>query len=222
MAKFKVEDKVRIAKTSSYYSDSSSNPKDTDGKVISINSSDEHMYRVKWTNGEDNTYRESDLVSTLIQFKVGDTVIMKREPTQDEWISVGEVTVPKVLYERSHRIKDINGRRDGIRIESSDGSDAWYPSCCFELLPDSPSKKDRLIAEARMKYPKGTYFFSAESGTRAEAFEEYIYIEQEDKLCDDGWAVYRKGKWANKDGPAKSSYPTFNVCLLYTSDAADE
>jgi hypothetical protein len=123
---------------------------------------------------------------------------------------VGEVTVPNALYKKSHRIVETNIKSNGIRIKS-DGYDAWYPSCCFELLPDSPSKKDRLIAEARMKYPKGTYFFSAESGTRAEAFEEYIYIEDEDKLCDDGWAVYRKGKWANKDAPAKSSYHKFNV-----------
>jgi len=211
MAMFKVGDKVRIAKTSSYYGESSSNPKDTEGKVIKIDTSGDHIYRVIWDNNVENSYRESDLVSTLVQFKVGDMVIMKREPTEDEWADVGEIPVPKDLYEKSHKVHDITSKGYGIRLNTLSGKDGWYPSCCFELLPDSPSKKDRLIAEARVRYPIGTYFYSVESGTRAEAFEEYIYIEYEDKLCDDGWAVYSKGKWANKDAPAKSSYHKFNV-----------
>ena len=210
MAKFKVGDKVRIAKTSSYYGESHRNPKDMDGKVIKNDVSSDHMYRVEWANCVENTYREIDLVSALFQFKVGDLVIMRREPTHDEWIDVGEVPVPNALYEKSHRIVETNIKSNGIRIKS-DKDDAWYPSCCFELLPDSPSKKDKLIAEARVRYPKGCYFYSAKSMDRVSSTQEYSYDEGEDMLTDDGWAVYYKGKWAKVDGAFESTYPRFNV-----------
>jgi hypothetical protein len=137
----------------------------------------------------------------MASFKVGDKVIMIREPSEDEWADIGEVSIPKVLYQRSHQIKDINSTSNGIRIDS-DEDDAWYPSCCFKLLPTSPSMADRLIAEARKRYPKGTYFFSAESGNSVRAYECYEYDESHDRLTDDGWAVYFQGKWAAVDGHA--------------------
>jgi hypothetical protein len=195
MAKFKVGDIVRIAKTSGYYTGSDMNPKDMDGRVMKVGSSDDHTYQVVWNNNVENSYREIDLVSATFQFKVGDMVIMRREPTEDEWSNIGEIEIPKVLYEMSHNITEINDRKDGIRLHTGE-SDGWYPVCCFELLPSSPSKKDKLIAEARKRYPKGTYFLSAKSGDRIEACELYSYDTKEDMLTDDGWAVYSKGKWA--------------------------
>ena len=107
--------------------------------------SDDHNYRVKWENRHENTYGESDLVSlSSFEFKVDDMVIMKREPTEDEWSDIGEISIPKVLYEMSHKIAEFNSRKDGIRLHASE-SDGWYPVCCFELLPSSSSKKDKLI-----------------------------------------------------------------------------
>lgn len=143
------------------------------------------------------------------KFKVGDRVIMKRNPTYEEWTDIGQVDVPNILLIRSHIIKEINLSTKSIRIESDD-TDNWYPECCFELLPTSPSKKDKLIAEARVRYPIGTYFYSVESGKHAEAFHEYEYDEDADRLHDDGWAVYYKGKWAKVDGERSKSVP-FNV-----------
>ena len=141
------------------------------------------------------------------KFKIGDMVIMKRVPTEEEWESIGEVDVPNVLYQISHKILDFGSK--AIKLDCSESSQ-WFPACCFELLPSSPSMADRLIAEARVRYPKGTVFFSAESGTRAEAFHEYEYDESNDRLTDDGWAVYYKGKWAKVDGEHSKSVP-FNI-----------
>ena len=136
------------------------------------------------------------------KFKIGDMVIMKRVPTEEEWESIGEVDVPNVLYQISHKILDFDSK--AIMLDCSE-SCQWFPACCFELMPTSPSKKDRLIAEARVKYPKGTFFYSAESGRRGESFHEYEYDESNDRLTDDGWAVYYKGKWAKVDGGITSS-----------------
>ena len=105
----------------------------------------------------------------------------------------------------SHKIAEFNSRKDGIRLHASE-SDGWYPVCCFELLPSSSSKKDKLIAEARKRYPKGTYFLSAKSGDRIEACELYSYDTKEDMLTDDGWAVYSKGKWAVVDGRVSTRF----------------
>jgi len=200
MGKFKVGDKVTIRKSSMYYGNTSSNPKDAMGIIVNVTDSGDHIYTVDWgSNGNSNSYRESDLElfdsKSSAEFEVGDRVIMKREPTEDEWSDIGEIKIPKVLYEMSHNITEFNDRKDGIRLHTGE-SDGWYPVCCFELLPSSPSKKDKLIAEARKRYPKGTYFLSARSGDRIEACELYSYDTKEDMLTDDGWAVYSKGKWA--------------------------
>ena len=134
------------------------------------------------------------------KFKVGDMVIMKRKPTREEWEGLGEIPIPNILYQRSHKILDFGSHaRESIKLDCSESS-KWFPTCCFELLPTSPSKKDRLIAEARIRYPKGTIFYSAESGTMGESFHAYEYDESNDRLTDDGWAVYYKGKWAKVEG----------------------
>ena len=144
------------------------------------------------------------------KFKVGDMVIMKRKPTREEWEGIGEIPIPNILYQRSHKILDFGSHaRESIKLDCSESS-KWFPTCCFELLPTSPSKKDRLIAEARIRYPKGTIFYSAESGTMGESFHQYEYEEDQDKLLDDGWAVYYKGKWAKVDGEHSKSVP-FNI-----------
>ena len=60
--RFQVGDVVRIAKSSEYYSDDTNNPKDVDGKIERFfNGIDDHKIRVGWSNGNHNSYRESDL-----------------------------------------------------------------------------------------------------------------------------------------------------------------
>ncbi len=57
-------DTVRISKQSSYYSDTGHNPKDTDGKIISIDyvqADNDNGIQVRWDNGQSNTYCTSDL-----------------------------------------------------------------------------------------------------------------------------------------------------------------
>ena len=146
----------------------------------------------------------------MVKFKVGDMVIMKRKPTHEEWEGIGEVDVPNTLLVKSHKIANISSKGDAIRLTGHKEEGYSYPACCFELLPSSPSMEDRLIAEARVRYPKGTVFYSAESGRRGESFHEYEYDESNDRLTDDGWAVYYKGKWAKVEGEHSKSVP-FNI-----------
>lgn len=63
--RFQVDDLVRIAKDSEYYTDETRNPKDTVGTISDIgqwgDSSEDHQIHVLWFNGHANSYRESDL-----------------------------------------------------------------------------------------------------------------------------------------------------------------
>lgn len=59
--KLKVGDKVRISKESRYYGDPCSNPTDVTGTIERIDAYGSHRYRVKWDNGETNSYRVEDL-----------------------------------------------------------------------------------------------------------------------------------------------------------------
>ena len=53
--------RVRISKYSKYYGDPYSNPSDVTGTIERIDEDESHCYRVKWDNGETNSYREGDL-----------------------------------------------------------------------------------------------------------------------------------------------------------------
>lgn len=211
MSKFKKDDKVLIKPGSRYYVDSKegSNPKDLRGTVLTVthNGGESYTIKVIWENGLTNAYNEPDLIPYQQNFKIGDMVIMVRTPTSIDWEDIGEVPIPQVLYEMSHRVTAVQDNR--CIILHTPESDSWFPINCFKLLPDSPSKEDRLIAEARTRYPRGSYFLSAKSKDRVISVQEYSYDEEQDMLCDDGWAVYYKGKWADLDDDGKK--PVFEV-----------
>lgn len=63
MAKqFKVGDKVKIRKSSEYYSyGTSSNPADVEGTVNSVSAGAGHPIRVQWPGSQSNVYRLKDL-----------------------------------------------------------------------------------------------------------------------------------------------------------------
>jgi hypothetical protein len=52
---------VRIREDSNYYTSNSSNPRDTDGIIVSIDNYDSHIFKVHWDNGGKNSYRAKDL-----------------------------------------------------------------------------------------------------------------------------------------------------------------
>lgn len=63
-AKFKVGDRVRISKSSRYYTNKASNPVNFTGTIKSVRSDSLFPYlnvKVDWDNGERNSYNESDL-----------------------------------------------------------------------------------------------------------------------------------------------------------------
>jgi hypothetical protein len=60
--KFKVGDRVKIALTSKYYGNSSSNPAKVEGVITKTNSSKTLPLRVEWDNGRSNAYSSDDLV----------------------------------------------------------------------------------------------------------------------------------------------------------------
>ena len=61
-SKLNIGDKVMIAKSSDWYGvENTWNPIDTEGEIISIKNCDLGIY-VAWSNGEENSYNEHDLV----------------------------------------------------------------------------------------------------------------------------------------------------------------
>ena len=94
MNKFKVGDKVRIAKSSKYYGgDTEVNPKDVEGEVIRVNNnSTDYKYSVAWGKKGSNSYRDSDLelVESKPAFKVGHGAICVKKTCNH---AVGDVTL---------------------------------------------------------------------------------------------------------------------------------
>ena len=75
---FDIGDIVQIKQGTEYYRNSSAhNPKETNG-VVSDFEEDVFFYRVKWANGQNNVYRESDLVNNLISYIFVVTKISKK------------------------------------------------------------------------------------------------------------------------------------------------
>lgn len=209
MSNFKVGDRVKMNPKSGHYGQGDNNPKNVVGIISSfLGESETYKYKVTWANGSRNQYRDEDLISndSTIEFKPGDLVIMRRKPTADDWLGIGTVGIPGTFFTEHQEVLDVDYHESGKKWSLSlfnkfDNSQFHYPANCFELVTvKDTNKEDRLIAEAKIRYPTGTIFFSAESGHSAEAFHNYEYDESADKLCDDGWAVYYKGKWAELDG----------------------
>jgi hypothetical protein len=122
--KFPVGTKVRIAKTSEYYTRKHKyNPQDTDGVVVMVprTSTVPHGYRVDWPEGT-NTYNESDLelapvvftvpVVPPVRLKVGDKVVLSAKG-RSEYMDrlwnphgkVGTVIEAKVGHDFIYRVE---------------------------------------------------------------------------------------------------------------------
>lgn len=60
--------------------------------------------------------------------KVGDKVRFIKEPTEEDWRNVGEVTIPSFVKEQDCIIQQVNSSGKFIKVL---GSSAWYPIVCF-------------------------------------------------------------------------------------------
>ena len=58
--KYRVGDTVRISKKSHLYGRSDCNPRDADGKIVTVDDED-YTVRVNWDNGTRQWYHEEDL-----------------------------------------------------------------------------------------------------------------------------------------------------------------
>jgi hypothetical protein len=109
--KLKLGDKVKIAKTSEYYEeDRPSNPRNIAGTIIERNKG--HVWiRVKWSNGEENSYREYDLVlfnedsTELVVFARREFVLEAYKGACSEWKAKIAAEVPN-LYDDEIPVKE--------------------------------------------------------------------------------------------------------------------
>lgn len=105
--KFKVGDAVMISTSSKYYTvGTTTNPKDTKGRVISVEGEDSRLpYLVDWDNGTTNNYEASDLIKVEV---------------------VKEKSIHDILVERSTlEVGDIVTVTHKVPSNSLGWSDSW-------------------------------------------------------------------------------------------------
>lgn len=88
----------------------------------------------------------------MSKFKIGDMVIVTREPTDEEWGGIGEVEIPPEFYTIPQRVVEITQSRSIVLAHNIFG----YPECCFELYEE----KNNLLELAKKNYPIGTRVLS--------------------------------------------------------------
>lgn len=72
----------------------------------------------------------------LTQEHIGKEVIMFREPTSDEWLGVGRVSIDKILMKKC-KITDFREKDPNDWIEVTGDSSCYsYPTCCFCLTSE--------------------------------------------------------------------------------------
>ena len=121
---FDIGDIVQIKQGTEYYRNSSAhNPKETNG-VVSDFEDDVFFYRVKWANGQNNVYRESDLV--LIRKKDGGST---------------EKTIEKLEKEN----KELKALVDKLEKENKELKE--LPLIPLEELKEQPKRKRFLFGK---------------------------------------------------------------------------
>ena len=99
-----IGDIVQIKQGTEYYRNSSvHNPKETNGVVSDFEEDDVYFYRVQWANGQNNVYRESDLV--LIRKKDGGSTEKTLETLEKENKELKELVAK--LQKENKELKEL-------------------------------------------------------------------------------------------------------------------
>jgi hypothetical protein len=135
--------RVRISKESRYYGDPYANPKEVTGTIERIDAQESHCYRVKWDNGETNSYREGDLYI----FEDGELTVSKeflleaykaacsdwKQRLEEEFPEVFETDKYPTLFELK-RGEQLNGAGLYVQIINAKGDREYLPLNGIEIV----------------------------------------------------------------------------------------
>ena len=106
---FNIGDIVRIKKgTEHYLNGNNNNPKDMDGTVCEYRNNEiftTYKYKVKWTNGEYNHYRDEDLVLVSSKKDVNNEESLKKENAE---LKAEIERLKKEGYEKDRYITELH------------------------------------------------------------------------------------------------------------------
>lgn len=154
-SKFKAGDRVRIAKSSEYYGDSSCyNPKDIIGTVNSYRKGRIEAFttKVDWDNGTNNSYRDADLELVVTEPKEltvdKDFVMQAYESACSDWKKRIEQKFPD-LFPKEKFAKLITNAPDGSYLYYKP-IDGHYKTLEYSIaLIDGVAGRDGIPAEAK-------------------------------------------------------------------------
>ena len=141
------------------------NPTDTLGYISSYDSDrGTHPYRVKWSNGRDNTYNETDLIASG-QVQVGDTIEIINNCSAS-WVKIGNrYTVLEVHKDSLKLDTETNkeytwacGPKNYKIISKASGKSTFDQDAVDKQL--KKINNDVLLGRAKTMYPPGTRFKS--------------------------------------------------------------
>lgn len=145
----------------------------------------------------------------MIDFKIGDIVIMYKTPSEKEWEGIGEVLIPSyVASKNTCEVIEIGTGLSGLNkwIRLKEFADKVLPACCFKYVEHDHNK---LLKEAARRFPSGCSYINTEESytfydTEYSADCPKFYVDLKYKkgeaimIAEGKGFVYSKGKWATR------------------------
>lgn len=150
---FQIGDVVRIAPSSEHYHEGfPHNPKDVSGKIVEHKDGN-YKYRVKWDNGNTNSYRDEDLFHYALDYpckngnpapiKNGDKVICT-----SDCVNSSEVQEGKVYINKGEILTNVTICDDRVWFNEKPGiGNGNYPIACFEVYTGALSSTSNPCSE---------------------------------------------------------------------------
>lgn len=160
MANFNLGDNVYLKK--GLYIPNEHNPTNTLGVIESYETGrDSHPYRVRWSNGEDNTYNKTDLILANKEAKPGD-LIQVLNTVGAMWLRSGHEYLVEAVDPPNDKIK-VGGQfwscqSTDYTILSSQAGESTTDADVQAYK--EKVRKEVLLKEAKELYPPGTKFIN--------------------------------------------------------------
>lgn len=165
MANFNLGDNVYLKK--GLYIPNEHNPTNTLGVIESYETGrDSHPYRVRWSNGQDNTYNKTDLILANKEAKPGD-LIQVLNTVGAMWLRSGHEYLVEAVDPPNGKIK-VGGQfwscqSSDYTIVTSQAGESTFDKEALEKQQRRLLKENALQIAAK-DYPAGTKFKSMQSG----------------------------------------------------------
>lgn len=154
-------------------------------------------------------------VYSIDDFQIGQKVkVISLEAPDSDWNKIGKIPI-KFKLEEILTIKN----KGNYSLQFQETSTSNYPICMFEPYDELISTEDRLIAEAKKRYPIGTIFYPVHVNAKSDfciiTSNEFLFISGNiysiihgKNICDFSEnpkygntsinrMIYEKGKWAD-------------------------